>query len=351
MSDPSFKSIQGCILGTAVGDSLGLPFEGMTAQRMQKYKPLPLRQRFIINGGMLSDDTEHTCMAAQSLIASSHEVPLFKTQLARRLRWWFAGLPAGIGMATLKSLVKLWLGFSPDKSGVRSAGNGPAMRSAIIGVYARDDHELLTRLVTESTLMTHTDPKALRGALIVATLAAENANQKEINIERFIQSIEMVIAEDNELNTLVTKAVDSAKANESVQTFCHALGFDKQVTGYIYQTLPVVLQIFLRYPRDFENAMQEIIPCGGDTDTVAAILGGMVGAGCGAEGIPQKWIEDIVEWPRSVKWMNELALRLTKSKTQKQKALPLNLPGLLLRNAFFMFWIVLHGFRRLLPPY
>ena len=113
-----YKSIQGCLLGTAVGDSLGLPFEGMTAQRIQKVKPLPLRQRFFLNGGMLSDDSEHTCMVAQSLIASSIDSKLFTKELAKRFRWWLVGLPAGIGMATLKSLVKLWLSFSPDKSGV-----------------------------------------------------------------------------------------------------------------------------------------------------------------------------------------------------------------------------------------
>jgi len=115
----------------------------------------------------------------------------------------------------------------------------------------------------------------------------------------------------------------------------------------------VVLQIWLRHPRDYETAIQEAILCGGDTDTVAAILGGMVGAGCGVEGIPKKWIDSIIEWPRSVSWMNALALRLARAKTENKKYKPLaiNLLGILLRNAFFMLWVLLHGFRRLLPPY
>ena len=352
MSD-SFKAIQGCLLGTAVGDALGLPFEGMSPLRIQKLKPLPLRHRFFFNGGMISDDTEHTCLVAQSLIASGNDETIFTKQLARRLRWWLLGLPAGIGLATLKSLIKLWFGFSPEKSGVWSAGNGPAMRSAIIGVYAGDNDELLTRLVTKSTLMTHSDPKALKGALIVAKLAAENAISKEINSENCLEKIKPIVGDDETLAELINKASTSASKNESAKEFCKMLGFHNGVSGYIYQTLPVVLQIWLRHPRDYETAMQEAILCGGDTDTVAAILGGMVGAGSGIDGIPKQWVDGIIEWPRSVSWMNELALRLAKAKTgnEKQKPLVINIVGILLRNTFFMFWVLVHGFRRLLPPY
>ena len=107
-----FKAIQGCLLGTAIGDSLGLPFEGMSPQRIKKLNPLPLRHRFLFNRGMLSDDTAHTCLVAQSLIVSGENSQLFTKQLARRLRWWLFGLPAGIGMATLKSLIKLSFGVS-----------------------------------------------------------------------------------------------------------------------------------------------------------------------------------------------------------------------------------------------
>ncbi len=347
----SFKAIQGCLLGTAVGDSLGLPFEGMSPQRIKKLNPLPLRHRFFFNRGMLSDDTEHTCLVAQSLLVSGDDSQLFTKQLARRLRWWLLGLPAGIGMATLKSLIKLCFGVSPEKSGVWSAGNGPAMRSAIIGVYAGEDNKLLTSLVTKSTLITHRDPKALKGALIVAKLAAENAIAKEINVQSCLEKIKPIIGNDDTLAELIDKAATSANKNETAKEFCQTLGFHNGVSGYIYQTLPVVLQIWLRHPRDYETAMQEAILCGGDTDTVAAILGGMVGAGCGAGGIPKQWIDGIIEWPRSVSWMNELALRLARAKIEKQKPLAINLLGILLRNAFFMLWVLLHGFRRLLPPY
>jgi len=62
------KAIIGCILGTAVGDTLGLPYEGLSAARAQRLLGSPERHRFFLRRGMISDDTEYTCMVAQSLL-------------------------------------------------------------------------------------------------------------------------------------------------------------------------------------------------------------------------------------------------------------------------------------------
>jgi ADP-ribosylglycohydrolase len=120
---------------------------------------------------MISDDTEHTLIVAESLIESAGDEALFGKALAKRLRRWFIALPAGIGIATAKACCKLMLGVSATKSGVFSAGNGPAMRSAILGVFA-DDHQLLRKLVRSTTRITHTDPKAELGAFAIAIAAS-----------------------------------------------------------------------------------------------------------------------------------------------------------------------------------
>ena len=54
---------------------------------------------------MVSDDTEHAVMTLLSLQESEGEVERFTKALARRLRWWLLGMPAGIGLATVKSIV------------------------------------------------------------------------------------------------------------------------------------------------------------------------------------------------------------------------------------------------------
>jgi ADP-ribosyl-[dinitrogen reductase] hydrolase len=79
--------VVGCILGTAIGDALGLPYEGIARHRAPRLLGPPDRHRFFLRRGMFSDDTEHTCMAAQALIASNLDINKFTTDFARRLRW------------------------------------------------------------------------------------------------------------------------------------------------------------------------------------------------------------------------------------------------------------------------
>ena len=157
------RAIQGCIFGTAVADAIGLPYEGLKPGRIKRLHALPLRHRFFFGIGMMSDDTEHTCMVAQSLIRSGGDPERFARAMMWCLRWWFLGLPAGIGMATLRACLKMWLFVPVRWSGVFSAGNGPAMRSAIIGVYAARDATQRHALVDINTRITHQDPKATRG--------------------------------------------------------------------------------------------------------------------------------------------------------------------------------------------
>lgn len=171
----SQRALVGSLLGTAVSDALGLPYEGLSPRRARRLLGAPTQYRLLPNRGLVSDDTEHACMVAQSLIASGNDPDRFANDLGRRLRLWLLGAPAGIGLATLKASVRLCLGVSPHRSGVFSAGNGPAMRSPLLGV-AIDDVEQLRRFVRVSTRVTHTDPKAEWGAMAVA-LAARTASQ------------------------------------------------------------------------------------------------------------------------------------------------------------------------------
>jgi ADP-ribosyl-[dinitrogen reductase] hydrolase len=82
---------------------------------------------------MMSDDTEHSCMVAESLIESGFDPERFEALFAKRLRWWLLGVPAGTGFATLRACLRLLCGIPSYRSGVFSAGNGPAMRAAILG--------------------------------------------------------------------------------------------------------------------------------------------------------------------------------------------------------------------------
>lgn len=344
------KAIIGCLLGTAVGDAFGLPYEGLTGQKQQKLAPNLDKHRFLGNKGMFSDDTEHTCMVAQSLIVSAGDERLFARSLGWRLRWWLLGLPAAVGFATLRAIVKLWLGFSPRHSGVFSAGNGAAMRSAILGVCYGENRQKLRSLVKINTRITHRDPKAEWGALAIAIASYLATTPALITPETYYQTLEGFLdSEATEFKDLIGKACISAAKGETGVDFAASLGLTKGISGYIYHTVPVVIQIWLRHQTDYQQGITEIIRLGGDTDTTAAILGGIIGAKVGKTGIPAHWLINIWEYPRSISWLERLGIRLAEVIDQNQSQSPVSLliPALIVRNLIFLLIVIGHGFYRL----
>jgi ADP-ribosylglycohydrolase len=348
------------VLGTAAGDALGLPREGLSARRAGRlFGGPPLRHRLLLGRGMVSDDTEHTCMTAQALLRAPDDVGAFARSLAWRLRLWLLGLPAGTGRATLKAVLKLWLGFPPHRSGVWSAGNGPAMRAAVLGVCLGRDRERLRAYVRASTRLTHTDPRAERGAFLVALAARRGAERGPpgVRAEAFLAEARQALPDlDPELGGLLDTVEAHAKRAAPAAELAAHLGLRRGVSGYVYHTLPLALSCWLRHPGDFRGAVEEVITLGGDADSTGAVVGGLAGATVGAGGIPPEWLDGLFEWPRSVAWLRALAGRLADrfplgGEPGPQRPLPLFWPGLLPRNLLFLAVVLAHGFRRLLPPY
>ncbi len=351
--NPLENAIVGSLLGTAIGDALGLPYEGLKRDRQLVLYPNIDRHHLVFGKGMISDDTEHTCLVAQALIASAGNVDQFRDDLAGRLQFWLLGLPAGIGFATLKAIGRLWLGFSPQRSGVFSAGNGAAMRVALLGVVFGDRPEYLQQIVRAATRITHSDPKAEYGAMAVAIAAHIARLGEDITPQKYEQLLHDRMPDATaEFFELIELAVKSAAAGESTQDFAHSIGSCNGVSGYVYQTVPVVIQTWLRYQADYRTGILEMIRCGGDTDTTAAILGGIIGARVGKPGIPRSWVGNLWEYPRSVAWMERLGQRLVEVLDgDRQPALPIMVPALIVRNLVFLLVVLFHGFRRLFPPY
>ena len=353
-------AIVGCILGTAVGDALGLVCEGLSRRRQRRLFPDISCYHLILGKGMTSDDTEHTLMLAQSLIETSGQAPerlvdKFTGNFAWRLRFWLLGLPAGIGMATLRAILKLWLGYSGKHSGVWSAGNAPAMRAALIGVCYGQDRDKMRALVRAATRITHTDPKAEAGALAVALAAHLSASRAEpITPEQYLDELHSLTDKHSgAIGEIVEGVCSSIAAGETSEIYAERIGCVNGVTGYINHTVPVALHVWLRYPRDYRVAVIEVIRLGGDTDTAAAIVGAIVGANVGKAGIPPRWLKDLWEWPRTVAWMEKVGATLaqTCANTVVAGAVPINPIKLLLRNTLFLGVVLVHGVRRLLPPY
>jgi len=336
------KYMADCLLGGALGDSLGLPAEGLNSKRISRLWSGPLRQMLVFGHGMVSDDTEHAVMTLLSLAESNRDPDLFARSLARRLRWWLACVPAGVGMATARSIFKLWLGYNPARSGIWSAGNGPLMRAPIIGAYFGNDDETRQRFVTASTLMTHRDPRALEAAQMVAhaaTLACSgNFDESEIldQLESHVQSDEM-----RERFPILRQHLATL---ESVQTFADRISRKPgYVTGFAPDSACVALFAWLRHRRDFHQTIDTVIHAGGDTDTIAFIAGSIAGIECGKEKFSQDWINKLCDWPINPRFLDEVA-------NGRKSSYPIWPLGLA-RNGLFLCVVLFHGFRRLLPPY
>jgi ADP-ribosyl-[dinitrogen reductase] hydrolase len=257
------------------------------------------------------------------------------------LKWWLAALPAGVGLSTARAIGKLWLGYRSDGAGVRSAGNGAAMRSAIIGVTFPNDREMRHRMALAACRVTHVDPRAEESALLVteaAALATTHASRSVI-----LETLRSLITSP-EMQERFTKLDSALGIEATVPDYAAQIGCAKGVTGFAPNTVAVALYAWLRHRGDFEKTLTETIRCGGDTDSVAAIAGAICGTEVGEEGIPEAWITGICDWPRSIAYLRRMADPTSPVST-------LFWPASLIRNLVFLIIVLLHGLRRLLPPY
>lgn len=230
------------------------------------------------------------------------------------------------------------------------------MRAAILGV-AISDLAQLREFVRVSTRLTHTDPKAEFGALAVALAARLAKSHEELVPDEYLEHLTALIgSEASELISLIARAVDSVKAGHDTPAFAESLGLQNGVSGYVYHTVPVAIHAWLRYPQDCRAAIMAVVQCGGDADSTGAIVGGMVGAGVERRGIPQDWLDGMIEWPNTVAWMERLGKQLASASSGEIKNAQVKLErpsvlGVLVRNLFFLTLVLFHGFRRLAPPY
>lgn len=343
-------SIRGCLLGTAVGDAIGLPFEGLSRGRRARlfgpvkgYKLLPWVGKF--GWGMGSDDIELTVHTARALIEAQGDVNRFGKALGWSLRCWFLCLPPGIGKATALGCLRLLAGYPVGSSGVFSAGNGPAMRSALIGVMYGKEDEKLRAFVRASTRLTHTDPLAETGALLVA-LAAGTKGDWDVVLAR----LEGAVATDERWAPIIQGLKISLKEGETTLAYAQRLCPARGVSGFMLHTVPVALHAALSSSTVGE-AVIAAVDCGGDTDTTGAIAGAISGARFGAT-IPQEWLSGWRDVPITLGYMEEVAEQLRRTAAGRE-GIMIEFSWFLAlgRNIWFLGIILLHIIRRMLPPY
>jgi ADP-ribosylglycohydrolase len=319
--------VAGTLLGTAVGDALGLPCEGLCAERITRRFGRLDRFHLVGRTGYVSDDTEQSALVAQSLAKFPSDPDRCARAFRRSLVGWFWRLPWGIGLATIRSCFRSMLGFS--RTGVPSAGNGSAMRAAVIGAFFHDQPERRRVFGTAIATSTHTDDRAVQGALFVAELAAAGPEEAR----KLVTQAELGAALDR-ATELASRGASTSEAAEALRT-----------SGYVVHSVPFALYCYLRYGATPLLAIQECIGAGGDTDSIAAILGGWLGARHGEPGLPAHLLAELHDGPFGPSHLRALASSLADGAAPP----PYSWIAALFRNLALYPIVLAHGFRRIFP--
>jgi len=203
--------------------------------------------------------------------------------------------------------------------------------------------------VNASTRLTHTDVRAEIGALAVAEIAAATCTGEAMTARELAATLR-ALTDDPRWRELVEQMERAAETRATVAEFARALGLERGISGYAWHTGPMAIYAWWRHRGDFRATLEAVLNCGGDTDTVGAIVGALAGADLGEEAIPREWVAGICEWPRDLAWMRTVATGLREVREGATATPPAYCwPAIPLRNLGFLAIVLTHGFGRLLP--
>ena len=305
----SAERAQGCLLGLAVGNVLGLAVESLPRERVQlhlgsagPFTHLPTEERH-----RTWDDDLAMAMALSGCLV---ELPPGTDHLEGRaildayLAWLRTGA-RGIGSLTREVLMKwhtgearaaerVWQAHS-DR-GRRPLGNGAAMRIAPLGVAFAGEPEKVARLAAEDAQLTHWDPACRQAAGLIALLAAAGV-RGEANPLAF------AAAQAGALLPEVAEAFRPLPIEELVQ---------RRLDGWDMGSILLALQVaasLLASGLSYAEALPWLIRQGGDTDTHGAIVGALLGARDGVTAIPEAWRDCVADRDRILQMADRLLRR------------------------------------------
>jgi ADP-ribosylglycohydrolase len=170
-------------------------------------------------------------------------------------------------------------------SGMGSFGNGAAMRVAPLGAYFSDDLGCVVSEATLSARVTHAHPEGIAGAVAVAVATALASQSKQLEAREFI----LEVAAHTPESEVKSKILRAAKFNQHtpIETAIHQLGVGWQVSAQ--DTVPFCIWCAAKHLDNFIEAMWYTVSALGDRDTTCAIVGGIVAARVGINGIPSIW--------------------------------------------------------------
>ncbi len=334
--------IKGSILAMAIGDALGAAVEGYSSDKIaniygqlrefsqievfyssvdertdiseQKKQKLRNERRPV---GLYTDDTQQAVLLIESLVESGkadrydYAQRIVDVVTKTRTKSNPLGVFRGYGPGFKQVVENLMKGVSPDESAIDSAGNGAAMRIAPVGLFFADNPEKAAQSAVEISLLTHKDIRAILSACAVAVAVSLAIQTKEIHsrtdffetIISYLHTIELpdnIYKQKQRAKHFFTSADILAKhlpdsyeitANQ-ISRYASKITNKKLSAESPFCLCSVMMSFwhFLHHRESTEEAIISAVNSGGDTDTISAITGAMIGALRAKRSVPQHWL-------------------------------------------------------------
>jgi poly(ADP-ribose) glycohydrolase ARH3 len=305
----------GCLIGQALGDSLGFIVEGYPPSECAAYVDAALRPRRLLGYsrgrfpiGQYSDDSQLARELARSLVEQRRFDP---AEYAGRIATLFTeGRIVGRGRATEEAAYRIARGVPWQEAGTPApaAGNGSAMRVAPVGLFFCDDPEALIAAAHDQGRITHQDRRCSAGAIAIAGATAIATKEGHLHpvslctrLSQWTRDFDPVLAAaiQDLPGWIETPPHHAVKTIASIGV---SPSYDDRWEGispFVTSSVLWSLYSVLRSPSDYWEAISTAIAVGGDVDTTAAMAGAIAGAAVGLGGIPREPAElvtDQGEW-------------------------------------------------------
>jgi len=291
---PLVTRARGALLGHAAGNALGVPTEFLGGpEAIEAAFPGGLRDilRADTEASPFDDDTAMALLLAEELLAGDVDLE----RLARRWIDWMDADGRGVGVWTRTALNHIRTHGSPPSGTGGRAPNGAIMRALPVALAARGSPRNLVAGSWHTAALTHPDDRCTWGAVAVNVAAAELLSGRRDFLADVIEVLRV-----NEAPPELLAAVRRVPLERREE-----LPILGERAWDAVSCVEIALWAAWHEP-SLEQALIWLANAGGDTDTNAAVAGGLLGARDGEAAIPARWITALPEVER----LRSIATRL-----------------------------------------
>lgn len=282
---------RGALLGGAIGDAIGAPFEGAA---QTSWLDLEHSQRDDLPFTRYTDDTHMSIGLAESLLArrgfdGSHLITTWAQRYhAEPWRGYGAGPPQ------IFRLIEQGIPWDQAAGqlfgGLGSYGNGAAMRAAPAALLAYTDLEAVAELARRQAALTHAHALGIEGAVLQAVAVAlllRTPHETPLSPVQFLDTLLPRVCEPTYQRRLgiIYRLGQDAPPELVAERLGNGIA--------AHESVPTALSCFLRSPHSFAATVGFALRLGGDTDTIAAMAGTLSGAYLGAAALPARWCAQV----------------------------------------------------------